>query len=188
MKKQRRQTLLLLLLLTVCGGALFALRGYNGSREEKGEEAEGEVIIAVASEEIIRYGFDYEGVSYVLEKEEDTWYDAENHERNLYQYRTAALTEGVAPLVAVQVLENVSDLSQYGLKEPQRTIFYETATESYTLYVGDKNTVTSSYYVSLPSDGNVYVVESAAINRFNVTLEDLTDATEETEATAETSD
>lgn len=27
-------------------------------------------------------------------------------------------------------------------EESQRTIFYETATESYTLYVGDKNTVT----------------------------------------------
>lgn len=184
MKRQQRQTLVLLLVLAALGGVLFGVRRYNRIREERGEEPEGEVILAVDSDEIIRYGFDYEGESYVLEKEGDTWYDAENHARNLYQYRAAALTEGVAPLVATQVIENVSDLGQYGLEEPQRTIFYETATESYTLYVGDKNTVTASYYVSLPSDSNVYVVEGAAINRFNVTLESLTDESAETESSA----
>lgn len=76
-------------------------------------------------------------------------------------------------LEASQIIENVSDLGRYGLKEPQRTISYETAVGSYILYVGDKNTVTSSYYVCLPSDSTVYVVDAAVVNRFNVSLEDL---------------
>ena len=92
---------------------------------------------------------------------------------------------GIAPLEASQVIENVTDLAQYGLTEPQKTITVETAAKSYILYVGDKNDLTSSYYVCFPSTSTVYVVSATDINRFNYGLDELVE--EETETSAEES-
>lgn len=179
MKKQQKQILLLLVILIVLGAALFGVKQYNKAQTQKPAEPEGEVIINVNPEDIVRFSYDYNGETYTFEKEEDTWYYAEDHSLKLLQYRTANLPDGVAPLTAKQVIENVGDLSQYGLTEPQRTITYETESASYILYVGDNNQMTSSYYVCMPSDATVYVVASSAINRFDVTVEDLIDTSEE---------
>lgn len=177
MKKQQKQIWMLLAVLVIFVSAFFGIKKYNQVQAEKPEEPEGTVILDVKSEDVIRYTYDYEGETYTLEKEGDTWYAANDHTLNLYQYRAGSLTEGVAPLVATQIIENVSDLAQYGLKEPQRTISYETSTGSYTIYVGDRNSVTASYYVSLPSESKVYVVGADAITKFNVALEDMVNET-----------
>ena len=179
MKKQQKQMMILLVILVALGAALFGVKQYNKAQAEKPAEAEGEVIIDVNYEDIVRFSYDYNGETYSFEKEGDTWYSADDHSLKLLQYRTANMTSGVAPLTAEQVIENVSDLSQYGLTDPQRTITYETETGSYILYVGDNNQMTSSYYVCMPSNATVYVVNSSAINKFDVALEDLIDTSEE---------
>ncbi|MGN0168351.1 MAG: DUF4340 domain-containing protein [Acetatifactor sp.] len=179
MEKQRKQIVILLVILVVLAALLFGVKQYNKAQAEKPAETNKEVIIDVNSDDIIRYSYDYEGETYTFEKEGDTWYYAEDHSLKLLQYRTGSLPEGVAPLEATQVIEDVTDLSQYGLNEPQKTISYETATESYILYVGDRNSVTASYYVCMPSDATVYVIAATDINRFNVSLDDLIDTSEE---------
>jgi len=177
MKKQQKQIWMLLVMLVIFVGAFFGIKKYNQVQSEKPKESEGTVILDVKAEDVIRYTYDYEGETYTLEREGDTWYAADDHTLNLYQYRAGSLMEGVAPLVATQIIENVSDLAQYGLKEPQRTISYETSGGSYTIYVGDRNSVTASYYVSLPSESKVYVVDADAITKFNVALEDMVNET-----------
>lgn len=177
MKKQQKQIWVLLAMLAIFVGAFFGIRKYNEAQSEKPARQEGTVVLDVSADDVIRYTYDYEGETYTLEKEGDTWYAAGDHTRNLYQYRAGSLMEGIAPLIATQVIENVSDLAQYGLTEPQRTISYETATGSYTIYVGDRNSVTASYYVSLPSDSRVYVVDADAITKFNVALEEMVNET-----------
>lgn len=189
MKKQQTQMLIMLVVFFALCAALLCVKQYNKAQAEKPEETEGVVVIDVDADDIIRFSYDYEDETYTFEKEDDTWYYAEDHERILLQYYTGSLVTGVAPLTATQVIENVSDFGQYGLTEPQRTISYETATGSYILYVGDKNTVTSTYYVCLPSEAAVYVVEASDINRFNVTLDNLIDTSaEEAETEASTED
>lgn len=179
MKKQQMQMLILVLIFVALCAVLLGVKQYNKIQAEKPEETEGEIVIDVDADDIVRFSYDYEGETYTFEKEEDTWYYAEDHNRILLQYYTGSLVSGVAPLTAIQVLENVSDLGQYGLTEPQRTISFETATGSYILYVGDKNPVTASYYVCLPSESTVYVVDASDINRFNVTLDNLIDSSAE---------
>lgn len=92
------------------------------------------------------------------------------------------MVSSVAPMEAVQIIENASDISQYGLDEPSRRISLETAQAVYTYYVGDYNSMSGIYYVCKPEESTVYTVEAAAINGLNYTLEDVTeDTTEETE-------
>ena len=98
--------------------------------------------------------------------------------------RIKAMILKVAPLKADQVIENVTDMSQYGLADPERTIQYETADRSVIINVGNLNSMTSQYYIAFPSEMKVYVVATNVVTGFNYTLDDLVEeTTEETEST-----
>ena len=115
---------------------------------------------------------------------DETWYYADDHSLNLNQDRIKAMILKVAPLKADQVIENVTDMSQYGLADPERTIQYETADRSVIINVGNLNSMTSQYYIAFPSEMKVYVVATNVVTGFNYTLDDLVEkTTEETEST-----
>lgn len=186
MKKQQRQLFILVGVLVVLLCAFLGLKQYNKVQADKpAAEEEKILVIDAAAEEVTQLAYDYEGEDCVFEKEEDTWYAAQDHSLNIKQTRIASMVNGIAPLEASQAIENVTDLAQYGLTEPQRTITVETAAKSYILHVGDKNDLTSSYYVCFPSTSTVYVVSATDINRFNYGLDELVE--EETETSAEES-
>ena len=100
--------------------------------------------------------------------------------------RIKAMILKVAPLKADQVIENVTDMSQYGLADPERTIQYETADRSVIINVGNLNSMTSQYYIAFPSEMKVYVVATNVVTGFNYTLEDLVEVEETAEETEST--
>ena len=128
----------------------------------------------------------YEGETYAFEKEDETWYYTDDHSLILNHKRIKAITPKVAPLKADQVIENVTDMSQYGLADPERTIQYETADRSVIINVGNLNSMTSQYYVAFPSEMKVYVVATNVVTGFNYTLEDLVEVEETAEETEST--
>lgn len=194
MKKQKRQLVILLAVLVILAGAVPGVRYFMEKREAKeaqeAAEQKGDVIIDAAYEDVVKFSYDYEGVNYTFEKEEESWRIAEDHTLNLKEYSIKNILSGVTPLTARQTIENVTDLGQYGLDQPERTITLDTGSASYILYVGDHNTLTGTYYVSMPSEARVYVVEQTVITRFNQTYEDVTEEAEEEsgEDTGEESD
>lgn len=187
MRKQQRQLFILVGVLVVLLCAFLGLKQYNKAQADKpAAEEEKILVINAAAEDVTQLAYDYEGENCAFEKEEDTWYATGDHSLNIKQTRITSMVNGIAPLEASQVIENVTDLAQYGLTEPQKTITVETAAKSYILYVGDKNDLTSSYYVCFPSTSTVYVVSATNINRFNYGLDELVE--EETETSEETSE
>ena len=117
---------------------------------------------------------------------DETWYYADDHSLNLNQDRIKAMILKVAPLKADQVIENVTDMSQYGLADPERTIQYETADRSVIINIGNLNSMTSQYYIAFPSEMKVYVVATNVVTGFNYTLEDLVEVEETAEETEST--
>lgn len=187
MKKQQRQLFIMAGVLVVLLCAFLGLKQYNKAQADKpAAEEEKILVIDAAAEDVTQLAYDYEGEDCAFEKEEVTWYATGDHSLNIKQTRITSMVNGIAPLEASQIIENVTDLAQYGLTEPQKTITVETAAKSYILYVGDKNDLTSSYYVCFPSTSTVYVVSATDINRFNYGLDELVE--EETETSAETSE
>ncbi len=184
MRKQRKQLLILLAVLLILAAAIPGVRYFVEKQEEKAAEAakteqDSKVLIDAAYEDVVKFSYDYEGGNYAFEKAEDTWHAADEPERNLKEYALQNILSGVTPLHVQQTIENVTDFSQYGLEEPQRTIAFETASASYILYVGDYNSLTGTYYISMPSESKVYIVEQTVITGFNQTYEDVTETEEE---------
>ena len=178
----------MLLALVVLTAAFLGIRQYNknASSENSTTEDTQETVLDVNSDDITSFRYVYEGETYAFEKEDDTWYYADDHSLNLNQERIKAMILKVAPLKADQVIENVTDMSQYGLADPERTIQYETADRSVIINVGNLNSMTSQYYIAFPSEMKVYAVTTNVVTGFNYTLDDLVEETTEATETAET--
>ena len=178
----------MLLALVVLTAAFLGIRQYNknASSENSTTEDTQETVLDVNSNDITSFRYVYEGETYAFEKEDETWYYADDHSLNLNQDRIKAMILKVAPLKADQVIENVTDMSQYGLADPERTIQYETADRSVIINVGNLNSMTSQYYIAFPSEMKVYAVTTNVVTGFNYTLDDLVEETTEATETAET--
>ena len=178
----------MLLALVVLAAAFLGIRQYNKNASSATSITEDtqETVLDVNSDDITSFRYVYEGEPYAFEKEDETWYYADDHSLNLNQDRIKAMILKVAPLKADQVIENVTDMSQYGLADPERTIQYETADRSVIINVGNLNSMTSQYYIAFPSEMKVYVVATNVVTGFNYTLEDLVEETTEATETAET--
>lgn len=178
----------MLLALVVLAAAFLGIRQYNKNASSATSTTEDtqETVLDVNSDDITSFRYVYEGETYAFEKEDDTWYYADDHSLNLNQDRIKAMILKVAPLRADQVIENVTDMSQYGLADPERTIQYETADRSVIINIGNLNSMTSQYYIAFPSEMKVYVVTTNVVTGFNYTLEDLVEETTEATETAET--
>ena len=188
MKKKQRQMIGMLLALVVLAAAFLGIRQYNkniASATSTTEDTQ-ETVLDVNSDDITSFRYVYEGETYAFEKEDETWYYTDDHSLNLNQDRIKAMILKVAPLKADQVIGNVTDMSQYGLADPDRTIQYETADRSVIINVGNLNSMTSQYYIAFPSEMKVYVVATNMVTGFNYTLEDLVEETTEATETAET--
>lgn len=179
MKKQKIQLIVLVLMLAALAGAFFGIRKYKEAQAQKPIEEEGTAVFDVGSEDVINIIYDYDGETCQYEKVDGTWYLAEDHSQTVKQYYLSAMAAGVSSLKADQILENVTDLSQYGLDTPQSIIF-DTAIQRFRIYVGDKNSMTSSYYIQLSDQPDrVYIVPETYINRFHYGPEDIIEAQED---------
>ena len=188
MKKKQRQMIGMLLALVVLAAVFLGIRQYNKNASSATSITEDtqETVLDVNSDDITSFRYVYEGETYAFEKEDETWYYTDDHSLNLNQDRIKAMILKVAPLKADQVIGNVTDMSQYGLADPDRTIQYETADRSVIINVGNLNSMTSQYYIAFPSEMKVYVVATNVVTGFNYTLEDLVEETTEATETAET--
>lgn len=188
MKKQKKQLFLLLGVLVFFVAAYFGLQAYNQAEASKEEEAEGVEAISMEYSDVEMLQFTHDGEWLQFECVDGTWYVVGDHTQNVKQYRIKTMVNGVAsPLLAEVVIENVTDLSMYGLADPAREIRVGNDVEQYTIYVGDLNSMMYTYYVYLASDPTtVYSVDSADINRMDYGLSDFVEpATEEESTSAE---
>ena len=178
----------MLLALVVLAAAFLGIRQYNKNASSTASTTEDtqETVLDVNSDDITSFSYVYDGETYSFEKEDDTWYYTDDHSLNLKQERIKAMIQKVAPLKVNQVIENVTDMSQYGLTNPERTIQYETADRSVIINVGDLNSMTSQYYIAFPSEMTVYAVNTNVVTGFNYTLDDLVEETTEETAATET--
>ena len=188
MKKKQRQMIGMLLALVVLAAAFLGIRQYNKNASSATSTTEDtqETVLDVNSDDITSFRYVYEGETYAFEKKDETWYYTDDHSLNLNQERIKAMILKVAPLKADQVIENMTDMSQYGLADPERTIQYETADRSVIINVGNLNSMTSQYYIAFPSEMKVYAVTTNVVTGFNYTLDDLVEETTEATETAET--
>lgn len=190
MKKQTLQLAILAAAVVILAAAFLGIKHYNEVQEQESDAKDTEIIVDINRDDITKFSYEYDGETYAFEKKDDTWYYVDDPSMNLNQNIIGTMLMKLAKLEIVQSIENVTDMSQYGLDEDYLTFEYETADKSYILHIGSRNSMTGVYYMAMPSETTVYAMEGRAlVGSFERTPEDMeleeeaaSDGTEESAA------
>ena len=188
MKKQKKQLLWMVLVLLLLVGGYFGVQKYNQAQAEKETEDDSLYALNVDSSEVTELSYTYEGVEYAFVLEDDVWKYRDDETLNLIQSRLNTMAEKLASLAVESQIDNVTDMSVYGLEEPEKVITFLAGGISYKIAVGDYNSMSGMDYININDSNVVYAVETGFVDAFDYALEELVEEVEEeTESTTESS-
>jgi hypothetical protein len=201
MKKKTVKMVSSIAALAVLSGAYIGVKTYVEKQEEKEQESLEEEetttnVFSASADSIESLGFFIDDSEVVFEKDEESWKKKDETDFPVDQDAVESAVSAIESIESDRVLEDVEDLSEYGLDNPSNTITVTVSSESDSgseedddednentetttvttetvIYVGDKNDSISQYYIKLnDDDSTVYVVDSSVISPFQKTLYD----------------
>lgn len=179
MKKQKKQLLLMIVLLLLLVAGYFGVQKYNEVQANKAAEDSSTYAIELDSSDVTELSYTYNGVEYAFVFEEDTWKYRDDKELNIMQSRLNTMAGSVAKLAVEDQIDNVTDMSLYGLDEPQMQISFVAGGTTYKIALGDYNSMSGLDYINIDDSSVVYTVETTLGDTFAYTLEDLIEEVEE---------
>ena len=177
MKKKTVKMVLAVVSLAVLCGVYLGVSTYVSKQEEaensKEEEEQVSVTDASADEiETVKFLIDKKEVTF--QRKEEEWVKGNDEAFPVSQDTLNNAVGMLGDLKAERVLDDVSDLSEYGLDSPVNTIVFKTKEgEETSIKIGAENESVSQYYVKKNEDDKkVYLVASASIEPFMNSLYD----------------
>ena len=162
--------------LVVLGGVYVGLNTYV-SKEEKTESSSEEEskteVFSVKTDDIKSLGFIVDKKAVTFEKKDDSWVKKDETAFPVNQTTLDSAASAIETVEADRVLEDVEDLTEYGLDSPSNTVTVDTADGTTKFNIGDENTSTNQYYISRDDDDStVYVVAADTVSPFMNSLYD----------------
>ena len=162
--------------LAVLGGVYVGLNTYV-SKEEKTESSSEEEskteVFSVKTDDIKSLEFIVDKKEVTFEKKDDSWVKKDETAFPVNQTTLDSAASAIKKVEADRVLEDVEDLTEYGLDSPSNTVTVDTADGTTKFNIGDENTSTNQYYISKDDDDStVYVVAADTVSPFMDSLYD----------------
>lgn len=180
MNKQKKRLLLLVLILVLAIVAFIMVS--KMPEEEAAEETVTYTVTDLDAEAVNKLTFTNETGTYTFTKADDVWSYEGDKTLDIDEDAVQTMISKVASLTSENCMEQVEDLSLYGLDEPEITILVSDGITSYTLFIGDYNNVTYTQYLCLENDmETVYTTTSYQISSFKNGIDELIVVEEETE-------
>ena len=183
MKNKTVKMVLAVVVLGVCCGAYAGVKTYVAHQEQKESEEDSEestTVFTASTDNIKSLDFMVDDTKTTFEKDDDSWVKKDETDFPVIQTTLDSAASAIASVDSDRVLEDVDDLSEYGLDSPSNTIKIVTKSDeedgddiTTTLYVGDENSSTSQYYVRKDDDEKtVYLIDSSCVEPFTKSLND----------------
>ena len=162
--------------LAVLGGVYVGLNTYvtkKESTESSSEEGSKTEVYSVKTDDIKSLEFIIDKKDTVFEKKDDSWVKKDETAFPVNQTTLDSAASALEKVEADRVLENVDDLTEYGLDSPSNSVTVTTDDGTTKFNIGDENTSTNQYYiVKDDEDSTVYVVSSSTVTPFMNSLYD----------------
>jgi hypothetical protein len=191
MEKQKKQLIALLAVLAVAVVAFFGVSRIANADEEE-DTTPAYSVNEIEADNVTRLVFTNSNGTVSLTKSGDEWLCEDDKSLDIDEDTVDTLVGKMAGLTSDDKIENVTDLSQYGLDEPVKTIMISDGNDTCTILVGNYNSITSTYYICLETDMTTVYSTDNRVNTFNKTVDDLivepeTETETETETATEVS-
>ncbi len=181
MKKKTVKMVLAVVSLAVLCGTYWGVNTYVSKQEkaENSKEEEEQVSVTdTSADEIETVKFLIDKKEVAFQRKEEKWVKGNDEAFPVSQDTLDNAVGMLGDLKAERVLDDVSDLSEYGLDSPVNTIVFKTKEgEETSIKIGAENESVSQYYVKKNEDDKkVYLVASASIEPFMNSLYDYAEA------------
>lgn len=153
--KRSKKLLILVAVLVAAYIATIILTQYEEKQEKiKNSDA---IILEISVDEVESLAWKSEEGELAFHKSEETWIYDEDETFPVSEEKIASILSHFESFGVSFIIENVEDYSQYGLEDPECTLQFTTAEESYEVKLGDFSKMDEQRYVDI-GDGNVYLV------------------------------
>ena len=177
MKKRKNTMLALLVILAVLIVCYFVIGKIQENQEEEPAE---EATYAVSMDDIVSIKYSDGTSTMTFTKTDDTWSYEEDTTVALEQSTMESMADTFGKIIANRTLEEPDALSDYGLEESAYTIeLADKEGNVTTVYIG--NQTGSDYYLTVGDKKVVYTVSSSVVNAMEFDVEELREASEESE-------
>lgn len=172
MKKKGLPLVLGMILLILLVVLYIGLVKHNGKTSEESEETLK--VLDLAAEDIISVRIELDETEETFTIQDDIWSLESDAAFQVDSSTVNTLISTFVQLTASRILENVSDLEQYGLEQPVHSVVLTDKNgNTYTVCFGDCNSVTGEQYVSVTEEsGRVYTVDASVSSSISTVLED----------------
>ena len=162
--------------LAVLSGVYVGLNTYVSKEEQTESSSEEEnktKVFSVKTEDIKSLEFIVDKKETTFEKKDDSWVKKDETDFPVNQTTLDSAASAIETVEADRVLENVDNLTEYGLDSPSNTITVDTSDGTTKFNIGDENTSTNQYYITKDDDDStVYVVAASTVTPFMDSLYD----------------
>lgn len=183
MKKKKWMPLVVcVVLLVILFVVYFILKNQNEKLEEE-ENADTSIqVLNVAKEDVDSIRFMLDGKEETFTLQDETWKLESDETFEVDGDVIDSLVTAITEMTADRKLEEVTDLSEYGLDEPVQTaVLTDKEGNTYTVYWGNSNSMTSNDYIYINDENDVvYTVSYSVLESFKTTLEEYRKQEEET--------
>lgn len=188
-KKNIVKLLVILLILAATIVAYVEVKKYNKENDDssKDEESVSYTVTNFDVDSVSQLTYTFNKQTYCLVKDKDSnWVNKDDDSMKIDSDKVNDLLSVINNVETSTRIENVEDMSQYGLDNPSNVVNITTKEGEVVLNIGDCNTQTGGdYYLRLGEESTVYTVESTVATRFNIPVSDLEAVSESTEPTVE---
>ncbi len=188
MGKQAKKTIVMVVILAILIGAYFGIKAYNAANEEIAETvtSTSTTLYTTAISDIVSFSYTYNGTLYAYEKQEDAWVCLNDTALILDTDLVESALNALVTVPYHEKIENVSDMSIYGLDEGSDyfTLKWATNSTSHEIHIGDYNSITSyTYFSSVENPTSVYLTTKTNLkNNFQMYPDELIYVEEEEDA------
>ena len=186
-KRKKKQLIFIFVCFTVILAAYLGSKYYQNHLPVDDEEDEISVL-DIDTSLVNEIGITNGEETINLQKDNDTWKCVDDEDFTIDSTKLQVFLDAAGSITSELKIEDVTDMSQYGLDHPSLSISLQWDSNLYTIYIGDRNTVAGGvYYLKINDEDTVYTIENYKYNMLNKTKEDFA-AEEETETAEEESD
>ena len=180
MKKKGLPLIIALVCLFVLCAGYVCLIKYN-DKQEKADSADTITVLNLKADDVSKIAYEIDGEKVSFTKDADKWTLDSDAAFEADADKVTSLISSITSMTATRKIEDVSDLSEYGLDAPGQTVTLTDADgNETTICWGSNNTTTGDDYVYCTDDDKVvYTVASSVQSSLSSSVEDYR-ATEET--------
>lgn len=167
--------------------AYIGIRAYNQNQVEETTKEPLYSVVDMDCNTVNQLAIMNEEGTFDFEKDGDSWNYLEDTIQEMDATSIDSMISVAASLESETQITEVTDMAQYGLDEPEKSITLQSEDSMYQIKLGDYNQTTGEYYLSINDETTVYTISTSVYDLLNKSLTDFI-AEEETTTEASTAD